>query len=210
MRLRSITPCQRVVRCAHTVHFYDHAFPADAASRFIAAGLLAGQACVVMLTATHRRAVEQQLRAQGLRVGAGACDHGSYRSIDSDATLAALQVGGRLDLARAHVLLESVLAAPPGRRGQRVRVVGSPAPALLAAGQADDAVAFEAIVDRLAEAHGAEVFCAYPVADFCRQGRTRSLFEVCAEHRSLTFPDRLWVQSLMAAEPGPRALRAVA
>jgi len=193
----SIAPDPPAAACGHAVHFYDQAYPADAASDFIAAGLRAGDACVLLLTAPHRRAVEQRLRAQGLGAGARQGHNGSYRAIDTHQALAAMQVGGRLDLSRAQALLADILG-PSGDGGkQRARAVGDLAPTLLAAGLADDAVALEAIVDRLAAAHGAEVFCAYPIADFCRQGYTGSLFEVCAEHSALAFPERLWAQGFM-------------
>ncbi len=183
--------------CGHAVHFYDQAYPADAASDFIAAGLRAGDACVVVLTAPNRRAVAQRLRAQGLRTDAAHSHRGSYRAIDTHDALAAMQVGGRLDLSKARVLLASVLGPPVDGSTRRARLVGDPAPTLLAAGQPEDAIVLEAIVDRLAAAHGAEVFCAYPIADFCRPGRMQSLFEVCAEHNTLAFPERLWAHALL-------------
>ena len=197
MRHRSTPGCTAASACAHAVHFYDQAYPADAASDLIAAGLRAGDACVLLLTAPHRHAVEQRLRAQGLHTGAGQGSCGSYRAIDTHEALAAMQLGGRLDLSKAHELLSAVLAPAADGSVQRARVVGDAAPTLLAAGRADDAIALEAIVDRIAIAHSAEVFCAYPIADFCRQGHTRSLFEVCAEHSTLAFPERLWAQGFM-------------
>ena len=202
MRHRSNAGHQPPAPCNHAVHFYDQAYPADAASDFIAAGLRAGDACVLLLTAPHRRAVEQRLRAQGLRTDAQQGHRGSYRAIDTHQALAAIQVGGRLDLARACELLERLLAPPVDGSSARIRAVGDPAPTLLAAGLTQDAIALEAIVDRLAAAHGAEVFCAYPIADFCRQGHTGSLFEVCAEHTALAFPDRLWAQGFMPPRGG--------
>lgn len=114
--------------CGHAVHFYDQAYPADAASDFIAAGLRAGDACVVVLTAPNRRAVAQRLRAQGLRTDAAHSHRGSYRAIDTHDALAAMQVGGRLDLSKARVLLASVLGPPVDGSTRRARLVGDPAP----------------------------------------------------------------------------------
>lgn len=186
--------------CAHAVHFYDQAYPADAACDFIAAGLREGESCTVLLRAPHRHAVEQRLRALGLHPQARPGQLGSYRSIDTHEALGAMQRDGRIDLAQAHDMLAAMLA-PAGHNGaRRARTVGDPAPTLLAAGHKDDAVAFEALVDRLVGAFGAKVFCAYPIAELARIGQMQTLFDICAEHRALDFAsERLWARGFMAA-----------
>lgn len=185
--------------CAHAVHFCDHDYPADAASDFIAAGLRAGEGCILLLTLPHRHAVEQRLRALGLDPQqAPNGPRGSYQSIDTHEALAAMQVDGQLDLARAREMLATLFdaAANGGMRG--ARAVGDRAPTLLASGQADDAVALESLVDRLAAAYGAKVHCAYPIADLCRFGQMQTLFDICAEHRALAFPSaQLWARGFM-------------
>jgi MEDS: MEthanogen/methylotroph, DcmR Sensory domain len=188
--------------CSHLIHFYDRAYPAEAVSDFIAAGLAAGDACVVLLTAPHRHAVEQRLHACGMRTDANGSDPGTYRAIDTDEALSRMVVDGRLDMQRARDLLASVLCPPAHSGSRRVRAAGDPAPTLFSAGQRDDAVAFEGLVDSLAAAHGAAVFCAYPIADFCREGHTQSLFRFCAEHTALEFPERMWADGFL---PRPRA-----
>lgn len=190
--------------CSHSVHFYDHGYPAQAAADFIATGLHAGDTCVVMLVAPARCSVEQALNARGIATGADSANAGRYAAIDTDAALEPLLIDGRLDLQRAQVSLAALLRAPlqdgagPARR---VRLVGNPAPALFAAGRQDDAIALEALVDHLAEVHGAAVFCAYPVQQMCRDGHTQSLLRISAEHSALVFPDRLWADALLA-QPG--------
>jgi hypothetical protein len=76
------------------------------------------------------------------------------------------------------------------------------APALVAAGHADDAVAFEALVHRLTVEHGASVICAYAIHAVCGHGNMTSLLRLSAEHASLELPDRLWVRALR--RPAPR------
>ena len=186
--------------CHHAVHYYADAFPADAASEFIAAGLRAGHACVVMLVEPHRRAVEQALKTRGVCLERGARASGSYLALDTAAALSGLLVDGRLDMARATAALNALLSPPLDGSGRLVRLVGDPAPALFAAGNAVDAIALEALVDRLAATHGAAVFCAYPVQGFCREGHTQTFYRISAEHSSLTFPERLWVQGFLPAQ----------
>ena len=192
--------------CHHTVHYYADTFPAATASEFIAAGLRAGEVCVVVLVEPHRRAVEQALRARGVCTEPGACTPGSYLALDTTATLSRLLVESRLDMARAADALTALLSPPAEGGGGRVRLLGDLAPVLFAASNAADAIALEALVDRLAATHGAAVFCAYPVQAFCREGHTQSLYRISAEHASLEFPERLWVQGFLAAEPLVKAL----
>lgn len=205
MQIQSIPGERLRFGCRHAVHYYADAFPADAASEFIAAGLRAGHACVVMLVEPHRRAVEQALKVRGVYLEPGARASGSYLALDTAAALSGLLVDGRLDMARATAALNALLSPPPDGGGRLVRLVGDPAPALFAAGNAADAIALETLVDRLAATHGAAVFCAYPVQGFCREGHTQTLYRISAEHSSLTFPERLWMQGFLAAEPLVRA-----
>lgn len=183
--------------CSHTVHFYDQAYPAQAASDFIAAGLLAGDACVVMLVGPHRQAVERALNTRGIATDPDGAHPGTYVAIDTDEALSQLVVDGRLDMKRAAESLAALLRArAQGGTGQ-VRLIGDPAPALFAAGNQEDAIALEGLVDQLANEHGAAVFCAYPTGVFCREGHTRSLFRVSAEHSALAFPEQLWVRGFL-------------
>lgn len=191
--------------CHHTAHYYADAFPTDAASAFIAAGLRAGEACVLMLVEPHRQAVEQALTARGVGTDPAACAPGSYLALDTGAALSPLLVDGRLDMARAAAALNTLLSPPRAGGGRPVRLVGDPAPTLFAAGNVADAIALEALVDRLAATHGAAVFCAYPVQAFCREGHPQSLYRISAEHSSLEFPDHLWVQGFLPAQTLVRA-----
>ena len=201
----------------HTAHFYGGAYPACLVADFIAAGLRAGDACSVILTPPNRLAVERQLRARGCGVGVGVgvgtgntsigrC-RGTYQVVDTHLALATLVVGGCLDLLLARSMLTDMFSrTAPGTSGGK-RLAGDLAPTLIAAGQADDALAIERLVDTLAAAHRAAVFCAYPIKDVCQGASTRSLFSVCAEHASLEFPERLWVQDLLdksGCRAGPR------
>ena len=187
--------------CTHSVHFYDDAYPADAASEFIAEGLRAGEACVVMLVKPHRQAVEARLNARGISTDAVA--PGAYRAIDTDEALAELLVDGRLDPQRATESIGALLN--PAGGSARVRLVGDPAAELYAAGNRHDAMALERLVDGLAEARSASVFCAYPIRVFCREGNTDSLLRFSAQHHRLAFPKQLWAQGYLESASVARA-----
>jgi len=79
------------------------------------------------------------------------------------------------------------------------------APTLVAAGNMDDAVAFEGLVHRLAQEQRAAVICAYPIHAFVRRADLHTVLRLSAQHDRLEFPDRLWLQEqLAAATPGAR------
>ena len=187
----------------HSVRFYDDAYPAEEAGDFIVAGLQEGDACIVMLTLPHRQAVERHLAARGVSIHGKTPHAGLYSAIDTNEALTQLMVGGRLDTASAAASLGALLnPATHGSQG-RVRLVGDPAPALFAMGNHDDTFALEALVDGLAGANNAAVFCAYPIQDFCGSGHTSALLKVSAEHSTLGFPKGLWAQGYVQAGPAP-------
>ncbi len=173
--------------CQHTVRFYDEAYPADSVSEFLAAGLEAGDRCLTLLTAPHRHAVEQCLRARGVAI-----ERSAYVAVDSDEAWAQMQVNGRLDARRAHAMLEQLMVRPQGGGSGRVRAVGDLAPTLHAAGKIDDAVAFERLVHLAMERHGASTICAYPIHSQRREGRMQTLLRLSAEHTVVEFPQHLW------------------
>ncbi len=181
----------------HLVHFYDDAFPAQEASDFIVAGLLAGDTCVLMLTAPKRLAVEQLLKAQRMFDTPSSPHKGSYLALDTEEALARLTVNGRLDMTKASESLGALLSpASHGGRGH-VRLVGDPAPVLFAAGNEADSLALEAVVSELAKVHAASVFCAYRMNDLHQHGSTHALVRLCAEHSAVRLPARPWIQGFV-------------
>ena len=175
----------------HLVHFYDDAYPAEEACDFIAAGVRAGDTCIVMLTQANRQAVDQGLEARRLFSTPSGPHAGQYLVMDTHEALAGLMVDGQLDKERAAESLGALLSpASHGSSGQ-VRLVGDPAPTLFAAGNEDDALALEALVGKLCAVHAALVFCAYSKQDLHRHGNPNSLSMLCAAHSEAKLPDAL-------------------
>ena len=185
----------------HLVHFYDEGYPGEEACDFIAAGLRAGDTCVVMLTGTNRRAVDRGLEARRLFNTPSGQHAGQYHVLDTDIALAGLMAEGRLDLDLAAAALNAMLdPASYGGKG-KVRLVGDPAPTLFAAGNEDDAMALEALVGKLCALHSASVFCAYSKQDLHRHGKPHTLAMLCAAHDEASSPERPDPASRNAAGP---------
>ncbi len=179
--------------CKHFVRFYDTTYPADEAADYIADGLRAGLACIVILVKAHLDAVHARLSALGIDTDPAGPHAGDYSAFDSDDTLAQLMVGGRLDEARAIEAFGHLLSQAADGGARAVRLVGDPAAKLYASGHREAGLALERLVDKLAKTHGASVLCAYPVRAFYRDGDVDSLFRISAEHAELEFPATLWV-----------------
>src|SRR5215467_2779268 len=66
----------------HVVHFYEtDDFLLDAVSAFLATGMRAGNACIVIATPAHRAGLEERLQASGLDMTAAHLrgDYGHFR-----------------------------------------------------------------------------------------------------------------------------------
>jgi hypothetical protein len=179
--------------CEHAVLFYDNAYPAEIVSEFLINGLAAGDSCVVLLTASHRRAVEQCLRARQVRI-----EDTDVVTVDTDEVLSRLLVDGRLDMQLASELLTPLMRPASASARCRVRAVGDLAPVLCAAGNTDDAVAFENLVHRLTRENEASVICAYSISAHSGSSGLEALLRLSAEHATVEFPERMWIQRLLS------------
>jgi hypothetical protein len=191
--LQGLSQGKAIPMCEHAVLFYDNAYPAEQVSEFLIAGLAAGDRLLVLLTASHRSAVEQCLRARQVRLEDTDC-----LTVDTNEVLSHLLVDGRLDMQLASEVLTPLMRPASANDRRRVRAVGDLAPELCAAGHTDDAVAFENLVHRLARENGAAVICAYSISTHGVSGGVDALLRLSAEHATIEFPERMWIQRLLS------------
>ncbi|MCA1579802.1 MAG: MEDS domain-containing protein [Acidobacteria bacterium] len=170
----------------HVVQFYEDAgFLAAWVSRFLAEGLQAGEAILVVASEEHRNAVEIHLRSRMAELDLAAVE-GRYLSLDAGETLARFMAGREADAD----LFESVLgtavangvAAAPSRR---VRAFGEMVALLCDGGNAAGAISLERLWNRLASAQPLSLFCAYPMALFQGEAQAAPFGAICAEHSSV-------------------------
>lgn len=172
----------------HVVQFYDHAESlALAVSSFVGAGLVDGEAALVVATAEHRSAFEAILTAAGIDVAA-ATRVGAYVTLDAEETLGTFMVGGLAggmpdpDAFRRAIGTQIERSAA---RGPAVRIYGEMVAVLWAAGNVLGAMAVEELWNELATTHRFTLYCAYP-ASAMSGGEHRDL--VC-RHHSAVVPD---------------------
>jgi len=165
----------------HFVQFYEaDAFLISSLGGFIGAGLGAGDACIVVATAAHRDALDEQLRADGFDPEAARA-RGQYVPADAAELLSQFMVGGRPDASR---FLEAVgvIVAGAAKGGRRLRIFGEMVALLWAEGNCDAALRLEALWNELHERQPFTLFCAYPMQVFEDETRARGLGDICTTH----------------------------
>jgi hypothetical protein len=166
--------------CDHLVQIYeDETRFMETLERFIGEGLRAGEATVVIATASHLTWLESRLREAGHDLdAAGAEDR--FIALDAASTLSEFMVDGWPDDARFFEVIGGVIARAK-RGGRGMRAFGEMVALLWAQGHNGATVRLEHLWNELIEQQALALFCAYP-----RIGATRDLTEaltdVCAAH----------------------------
>ena len=165
----------------HSMQVYDaDAHLLDAVSHFTGTGLAAGEAVVVIATASHRDQLDTRLRTQGVDV-ATARAREQYVLLDAAETLAQVMVDGCPEAQRFVDVVGGVIAHV-GSRFPRVRAFGEMVALLWAAGNLDAALRLEALWNELAARHPFSLLCAYPLRGFARAAQAPQLLTICAAH----------------------------
>ena len=165
----------------HFVQFYerDEALVAEVAS-YLRNGLVAGSAAIAIMTPAH----EAQVRALWAREGfdpAAAEESGQLATLDAQATLARVMLGGRPDPARFEAVIGSLVRQAIARHGQLV-AFGEMVALLFARGEQTAAVQLEDLWNRLGQARRFSIFCAYPMRDMADTQAAEAFRHVCAAH----------------------------
>ncbi len=184
LTLREFVPRSDLVEMhesEHFVQFYEtDEFLLHTLSGFIATGIHAGEAAMVVATRAHREALEQRLQACGLDV-VNIRASGQFVVLDAAETLAMFMADGFPNAARFTQIIGSMIAqAAHGRNG--IRIFGEMVALLWAEEQYDAAIGLEALWNNLRETHAFTLFCAYPINSFDGIALAKPLRDVCAEH----------------------------
>jgi hypothetical protein len=170
--------------CDHLVQIYDDESRFMATlERFVGDGLGAGEAAVVIATASHLTWLESRPRDAGHDIQAARAA-GAYVGLDAAATLSGFMVDGWPDADRFAAVIGPVV--DHARSGHRkVRAFGEMVALLWAQGHNDATLALEALWSDFCAERSLALFCADP-----RIGATRdltdALVEVCALHSKVS------------------------
>lgn len=148
----------------HVVQFYEQSpYLVDRVSSFIAPGLKAGEAAIVIATPEHREMIEVQLRAHGIDVSE-LREQGAYVDLDAAETMARFMVNGQPDRRRfVEVIGGTISRARPRAQFPIVRAYGEMVALLWAQGRQDAAINLEELWNELLGHHPFSLMCGYPI-----------------------------------------------
>ncbi len=165
----------------HFVQFYESdEFLLGSLAGFVADGLSAGDACIVVARGERREGLDEHLRTRGLDPEAARL-RGQFFTLDAAETLARLMVEDVPEASRFEEVVGGLIArAADGPR--RVRIFGEMVALLWAEGNRDAALRLEALWNGLQKTRTFVLFCAYPMSGFGAESHAGPLGHVCAEH----------------------------
>jgi PAS domain S-box-containing protein len=165
----------------HVVLVYEaEAHLIDTVSRFAGAGLMAGEAAIVIATPPHREQLDARLHAQGVDL-ATAYVQGQYVALDAAETLAQCMVDGWPDAQRFADVVGGVIARV-GSQYPRVRAFGEMVALLWAAEHGDAALQMEVLWHDLIKTYAFPLLCAYPIRGFIQGAHAQQFLTICAAH----------------------------
>jgi hypothetical protein len=148
----------------HQVQYYEHSrFLVDRVADFLAPGLIAGEAVVVIATPKHADMIEVELRGRGIDIDA-ARREGRFVGLDAVQTLKAFMVGDRPDRPRFVGVVGGVIErARLQAQAPIVRAFGEMVAVLWAQGRPTAALALEDVWNELLGKHPFSLLCGYPM-----------------------------------------------
>jgi hypothetical protein len=166
----------------HVVEFYgrDPRRAAANVARFLAEGLRAGHAAIVVAGATRRAAILEEL----MRLGDLESATDRLVLIDDGQMLDRLRHAGRVDAARANEVLRPLLQSLTEQYG-RVHAYGEMVGRLWAQRAFAEAIALERIWNELLRSDDFDLYCGYPIDVLGDEFQMPATRGVLAEHDSL-------------------------
>lgn len=167
----------------HIAQFYeDDAVFLNTLVRFVDAGLMAGEAVIVIATRQHLRALEERLTA--IMIGmANSRLNEAYITIDAHEALGKFMIKGWPD---DGLFLEFVmgLIERASAHGRRVRAFGEMVALLWGAGNTAATIRLEYLWNKVCKIQKLPLFCAYPKTGFTEE-TSKSIADICAAHSKI-------------------------
>jgi len=146
----------------HEVQYYEHShFLVNRVADFLAPGITAGEAILVIATRAHAKLIDEELRARGIDLDAARRD-GWFVSLDAVETLTQVMVDDRPDRERFVSIVGGAIERARGRaKAPIVRAFGEMVAVLWARGRPSAALAMEDLWNDLLGHHPFSLLCGY-------------------------------------------------
>jgi hypothetical protein len=179
--VHSQRPFQDINHRDHFVQFYEsEEFLASSVADYLAAGLLADEAAIIVASEAHTHDIKRQLQARGCDVAA-ACANGSFVALDAQDTLNQFSADGVIDADAFHeVVGQAIASLTSGSRP--LRAFGEMVVLLWMQGKRQAAIQLEELWNQLRQSHPFSLMCGYPMEAFRDSSDAQSLHDVCACH----------------------------
>ncbi len=167
----------------HLVQFYESdKFLAEAASRFLAEGLVAGEALLVVATPEHGASIVEGLAAKGFDVKRARAG-GQLTLLDARDCIDHYIVGGKADWELFQTAIGGALARGIGAsRASRVRAYGEMVDLLWRDGRQHLAIEVEEFWGKLRSRYPFSLLCAYVMGNFFKESDSGAFRHVCDLH----------------------------
>ncbi len=175
----------------HTFHeaqiYSNDASLLDGFTSFVAGGLNAGDAVVVLASEAHRQGLFQKLQTQGFDLEAIVAS-GGYISVDACETVSSFMVDDQPDSDQLGSLVSSLVktaSKAPNGATRRVSVCGECAPFLWTQGKLDAALRVEELWDAAIHKYGLSTLCGYISRSLPGEREQRIFQRICDVHSAV-------------------------
>jgi ribonuclease BN (tRNA processing enzyme) len=178
---------ERVHPCAahpgHIVQFYeDKEFLFDSVTRFLRAGVSAGQPLVVFATGEHLDAFAARLGRNGYDVDDG-CRNGQLTLMNAREALSSFMVDAMPDDERFRSSVGTTIEKVHRiGNGNGVRAYGEMVDVLWRDGNHAAAIRLEELWNELARTHSFTLLCAYAMGNFYKEAHADAFQQICRGH----------------------------
>jgi signal transduction histidine kinase len=174
-------PWREIHEFEHFVQFCEtDEFLITSVGKFISAGLMQGDTCIVPATQAHRDGFDEHLKAQGLAVSVARA-RGKYISLDAASTLSQIMVDGSIDQTCFYAVIGEIIQQAV-KGGHSVRVFGELVALLWVEGNRAGAIHLEELWNELSRRYAFSLYCAYPMEGFDGEAYESEFAEICRQH----------------------------
>jgi PAS domain S-box-containing protein len=165
----------------HFVQFYEaDAVLLESVHGYVASGLAAGAAAIVIATREHLDELEGRWKGDGLNLEAARAS-GQYTGLEAGETLGKLLLDDWPQAKRFFDVIGSVVADAVSRF-PRVVAFGEMVALLWRQGRQNAAIHLEELWNELQKRHSFALFCAYPMSECSEEAHVEPFRGVCAAH----------------------------
>lgn len=173
-----------IAPCDHVLQIYENdGFFLDALTGFVGGGINADDACIVIATDNHLKALENRLESYGIHIHALIADN-RYIPMNAEVALSKFMVKGWPDENLFNQTISDLIERGRNHSNRRIRAFGEMVAILWAQGNNGATVRLEHLWNKFCQKEAFCLFCAYPKSGFTNE-ITESMNHICCAHAKM-------------------------